>query len=417
MPTETAATWPCNGFATERALLDQRVDGVGQRDETAGDRCRARTAVGLQHVAVDGDGALAQSLQINHRAQGAADQALNLLRAAGLLAARGLARRAGVRGPRQHAVFGGDPALSGAAQERRHAVLDTGGAQHPRRAESDQHGAFGVLRCSRERSSRRAIHRAARPLGRRLMPPANAAPRRWCCRCTERTPRPPGSRAPSMNLARVYPPPARSARNPDRGGWPTARRCTATSTSPRFETPARRNAHFGQRRVAAETAFDVVAHRVAVHFRLGDQALAQQHLDVAVVARALQHLRLPQLINAAVAHVRPIGRRILHQAHRAGCARARFDAKPTPSLTTSSCARPSDRCRNPSGSKIGCGVCQNASSSVASAVSAARAPSAWPPIPSMTTRSTALLRGRYRYAILVFFAMADQAHIRGLDLQ
>ncbi len=28
-----------------------------------------------------------------------------------------------------------------------------------------------------------------------------------------------------------------------------------------------------------------------------------------------------------------------------------------------------------------------------------------------------LLRGRYRYAILVFLAMTDQAHIRGLDLQ
>jgi hypothetical protein len=28
-----------------------------------------------------------------------------------------------------------------------------------------------------------------------------------------------------------------------------------------------------------------------------------------------------------------------------------------------------------------------------------------------------LIRGRYRYPILIFLAMADQAHVRGLDLQ
>src|SRR5258708_11641286 len=41
------------------------------------------------------------------------------------------------------------------------------------------------------------------------------------------------------------------------------------------------------------------------------------------------------------------------------------------------------------GSKIGWGLCQHASSMLDNAVSAARAPSAWPPIPSITTRSTA----------------------------
>ena len=60
-----------------------------------------------------------------------------------LAASRGDAR---VRGARQHAVFGGDPALALAAQERRHAFFDRGGAQHARVAELDQHRAFGVLR-------------------------------------------------------------------------------------------------------------------------------------------------------------------------------------------------------------------------------------------------------------------------------
>ena len=47
-----------------------------------------------------------------------------------------------MRGARQHAVFRGHPALAGAAQKRRHAVLDAGGAQHARRAESHQHRAL-----------------------------------------------------------------------------------------------------------------------------------------------------------------------------------------------------------------------------------------------------------------------------------
>jgi hypothetical protein len=46
-----------------------------------------------------------------------------------------------------------------------------------------------------------------------------------------------------------------------------------------------------------------------------------------VIARALQYLRLPQLVDAAVAHMRPISRAFLHQAHRASGARPRFDAE------------------------------------------------------------------------------------------
>ena len=42
-----------------------------------------------------------------------------------------LAAAAGVGGARQHAIFGGDPALALAAQEGRHLVLDRGGARAP----------------------------------------------------------------------------------------------------------------------------------------------------------------------------------------------------------------------------------------------------------------------------------------------
>ena len=87
-----------------------------------------------------------EGLQIGDGAQAAADQALNLLRAAGLLAGRRFAPRARVRRARQHGVFGGDPAASLAAQPGRRLVFERGGAEHMGRAEFDQAGAFRVAR-------------------------------------------------------------------------------------------------------------------------------------------------------------------------------------------------------------------------------------------------------------------------------
>ena len=62
-----------------------------QRHPGAGDGGGARAAVGLQHVAVERDLSLAHRREVDDGAQRAADQALDLLRAAGLLAARRLA--------------------------------------------------------------------------------------------------------------------------------------------------------------------------------------------------------------------------------------------------------------------------------------------------------------------------------------
>src|SRR5690606_923012 len=104
----------------------------------------AGAAVGLQHVAVDDDLALAERAEVDHRAQTAPDQALDLLGAAALLALGSLACAAGVGGARQHAVFGGDPALALAAQEAGYVFFNAGGAQHAGGAEFDQHRAFGV---------------------------------------------------------------------------------------------------------------------------------------------------------------------------------------------------------------------------------------------------------------------------------
>ena len=61
-------------------------EAVGQRDPGAGDRGGARAAVGLDHVAIDGDLPLAQRLEVDDGAQRATDQPLDLQRAAALLA-------------------------------------------------------------------------------------------------------------------------------------------------------------------------------------------------------------------------------------------------------------------------------------------------------------------------------------------
>ena len=108
----------------QRACGEQLVDRDAQRDPGAGNRRGAGAAIGLDDVAIDDDLPLAELGQVDHGAQRAADQPLDFLRPARLLALGRLAVAAGVGGARQHAIFGGDPALALAAQERRHLLLD-----------------------------------------------------------------------------------------------------------------------------------------------------------------------------------------------------------------------------------------------------------------------------------------------------
>src|SRR5262249_51904089 len=70
------------------------ADGVRQRDEAACNGSGASTAIGLDHVAVDPHGALAELAAIDHGPERAAYQALDLLRAATWPTI--LTRRAGV---------------------------------------------------------------------------------------------------------------------------------------------------------------------------------------------------------------------------------------------------------------------------------------------------------------------------------
>src|SRR3712207_6697795 len=79
-------------------------------DVAARDRGAARAAVGLQDVAVDVDGALAEGLEVDHAAQGAPDQALDLDGAPVGPALGHVALLALAGGGGEHPVLRGQPA-------------------------------------------------------------------------------------------------------------------------------------------------------------------------------------------------------------------------------------------------------------------------------------------------------------------
>src|SRR5271168_819210 len=76
----------------QSSRIDQALQGQAESYERSGDRSGARASVGLDYIAIDPDGAFAQTLQISNRAQRASDQALNFLRAAALFSLGCLAR-------------------------------------------------------------------------------------------------------------------------------------------------------------------------------------------------------------------------------------------------------------------------------------------------------------------------------------
>ena len=129
--------------ALELTRLDPHGKGVVQRHPGAGNARRSRAAVCLNHIAVDGDGVLAERLHVDDGTQAAANEALNLHGAAlavGVLALAALAGRC-----RQHGVLRRYPTGLGALAPARHTLLDGGGAQHARIAKLGQARTVGVL--------------------------------------------------------------------------------------------------------------------------------------------------------------------------------------------------------------------------------------------------------------------------------
>jgi hypothetical protein len=79
MPQDTAATWSRSGISLTAPQLLHVAEAEIERDIGAGDGGGARAAVGLQHVAIDLDLALAEPLRLVTVRKRAADQALDLL--------------------------------------------------------------------------------------------------------------------------------------------------------------------------------------------------------------------------------------------------------------------------------------------------------------------------------------------------
>src|SRR5262249_32737344 len=82
-----------------------------------GDGSSASATIGLQHITVQPDRALAELGHVYHGTQRTPNEALNFLRTATQTASRGLAHIARARGPRQHAVLGSHPASPAVAPE------------------------------------------------------------------------------------------------------------------------------------------------------------------------------------------------------------------------------------------------------------------------------------------------------------
>jgi hypothetical protein len=116
---------------------------VSERNVGARDGCDARSPVGLKDVAIDHDGAFPERFEIDHGAEGAADEALDFVSAPALAAFGDFTRRTCGCGARQHGILGGDPAFAGIAQKRRNAGFDAGGAEYVGVAGFDEDGTFG----------------------------------------------------------------------------------------------------------------------------------------------------------------------------------------------------------------------------------------------------------------------------------
>jgi hypothetical protein len=121
------------------------LEGIENSDKTPGDRCRPRPSIGLDDIAIDPYGALPQHLEIHHRAQRAADQPLDLMRPSANPPTRRLARAPRSRGPRQHRILRGQPALSTVTTKWRYTLFNARRTDHFRIPNLDENRAFGVL--------------------------------------------------------------------------------------------------------------------------------------------------------------------------------------------------------------------------------------------------------------------------------
>jgi hypothetical protein len=127
----------------EGSGFDELAQSEGEGNAGSGDGGGAGATVGLEDVAVEDDGALAEGLHVDDAAEAAADEALDFVGTAAHLAAFALACGTGESSARKHAVFGGDPATAGVAEPTGDALFDGGVAEDASVAGLHEDGAFG----------------------------------------------------------------------------------------------------------------------------------------------------------------------------------------------------------------------------------------------------------------------------------
>ncbi len=119
---------------------------MSESQARAGNGSGARAAIGLEDVAIDPNGALADFLQIDRGAEGTADQALNLAAAAVEFSLRDVTRLSRSGGIREHGIFGCEPTAGDAllSHPARDALFDHRATDDARLTHRDEDGAAGV---------------------------------------------------------------------------------------------------------------------------------------------------------------------------------------------------------------------------------------------------------------------------------
>jgi len=93
----------------------------------------------------------------------------------------------------------------------------------------------------------------------------------------------------------------------------------------RLQWPPTGQRHVRDYRISPETTLNEVPHRMNLCLVGGNQPFAQQKLDMAVVAAARQHLSVPQMVDPAIADVRPPRGFLLDETNGASGAGALLD--------------------------------------------------------------------------------------------
>jgi hypothetical protein len=128
------------------AFVEQAIEGNGSGHAGTGDRGGAGAAIGLEDIAVDTEGALAELGQIHDGTKAAANETLDLDAAPIRATAGAVALFAVERGVGQHGVLGGEPAARHILHlhPAGNLILDGGRANNAGIAKGDEHGGVGV---------------------------------------------------------------------------------------------------------------------------------------------------------------------------------------------------------------------------------------------------------------------------------